>query len=257
MTKLSDFVPIPLDVEAPRPDPALWTEGGAWNRRDYCDQIDYRIRLRQRAALSDLGISSRSEFDLACRLSDDPGFRQRIAQIRRRSDLEQIRRALDAIDDEENAELKQLRQRCERCGGDRAAPDSRFTGVLCPQCIATSLALPSTPPTNGIRSALARARMAGLPATLTKAQWREAVKHFNDRCAMCDGPWCLVEHATPVDLGGGTTAANCLPACTPCNVRKGGATIEELSHARYMTLARWNRERLDTALAWLRQRGRV
>lgn len=66
-----------------------------------------------------------------------------------------------------------------------------------------------------------RARVAQLPATLTLAEWTRTVMDFIGLCAYCGKvPADRLDHFVPVAHGGGTTAANCLPACDPCNGRK-------------------------------------
>lgn len=67
---------------------------------------------------------------------------------------------------------------------------------------------------------LYRARVAGLPFTLTQKQWQSTLKHFNHRCAYCGGLYDALEHFLPVSRGGGTTYGNCIPTCASCNVCK-------------------------------------
>jgi 5-methylcytosine-specific restriction endonuclease McrA len=147
------------------------------------------------------------------------------------------------------------------CGGcNRVIPCSDRVQVQvetgyhsCLPCAEQIWNQPSYPPACGIRSACSRARKHGLPVTLTEPDWARAVEHFKDRCAYCALGWCLIEHATPVERGGGTSLGNCLPACTSCNARKGSMTIEE-----YLADAsrRVNRERVTYALNWLWSNGR-
>lgn len=82
----------------------------------------------------------------------------------------------------------------------------------------------------GIASALSRARAASAPATLTDHEWAEALVQFKG-CAFCGGQWYVVAHLLPVPLGGGTTAANCVPACYECASRKGDATLDAFERA--------------------------
>lgn len=128
-----------------------------------------------------------------------------------------------------------------------------FTGRLCVDCLEREQKREQRRLTlRGIRSALARARAARLPATLTKAQWARTVEHFNGLCAYCQkSVWYVVEHATPIQLGGGTTVSNCLPACFKCNSNKASKTLEEL-----MTNILFNQDRLIVAEEWLRACGR-
>jgi 5-methylcytosine-specific restriction endonuclease McrA len=67
-----------------------------------------------------------------------------------------------------------------------------------------------------------RARLAGVPCTLTAAEWRAIVEHFNGACAYClrtDRP-LTQEHVVAIAAGGAHTADNVVPACQSCNSRK-------------------------------------
>jgi len=78
-----------------------------------------------------------------------------------------------------------------------------------------------------------------LPATLTLDQWLIALEYFS--VPNKDGLYCwscvycrrnlngqfTVEHWLPISLGGGTTANNCVPSCSTCNMLKGVLTGEE------------------------------
>jgi 5-methylcytosine-specific restriction endonuclease McrA len=75
---------------------------------------------------------------------------------------------------------------------------------------------------------LSRARMAGTPATLTVPEWLATIEHFEKKCAYCrQRPYEVLEHFIPITQGGGTTADNCVPACTSCNGRKSGRPVNE------------------------------
>lgn len=66
-----------------------------------------------------------------------------------------------------------------------------------------------------------RAKVVGLPHSLTLDQWMVAVKHFNGLCAYCQkAPYDTLEHFLSLSLGGGTTTDNCVPSCTGCNNKK-------------------------------------
>ena len=73
------------------------------------------------------------------------------------------------------------------------------------------------------------ALMADLPATLTTEQWQEILESYGHACAYCGATGVPLEqeHMIPVSRGGGYTAANIVPACGPCNSRKGTKTAEE------------------------------
>lgn len=74
-----------------------------------------------------------------------------------------------------------------------------------------------------------RALKAGLPATLTEAQWQEILEEHGHACAYCGAAGVLLEqeHVIPVTRGGGYVKDNIVPACSPCNRRKGTKTAEE------------------------------
>jgi 5-methylcytosine-specific restriction endonuclease McrA len=73
-----------------------------------------------------------------------------------------------------------------------------------------------------VRQHLTRASKRDLPATLTVDQWLVTLKDFGGRCAYCyEKPYQVLEHFIPLELGGGTTVDNCVPACRSCNLTKG------------------------------------
>jgi len=74
-----------------------------------------------------------------------------------------------------------------------------------------------------------RAEKLDLPATLTVWQWREAIRHFNGKCAYGDHAYEVLEHYMPVVKGGGTTKSNCIPACNACNLKKGNRHPDKLN----------------------------
>lgn len=84
---------------------------------------------------------------------------------------------------------------------------------------------PLLPPPGGIihtevrrlRRQRRRARLAGCPADLSIHEWLYILNCHRWRCALCGGAFESLEHVRPVMAGGGTTAGNCLPACTACN----------------------------------------
>lgn len=143
---------------------------------------------------------------------------------------------------------------CVDCGEPAEIATPRFV-LLCHGCAdardAARAAAPSSPPTWGLQNALSRARRTRVPATLTPEEWNATVVHFANRCAYCGGPWCIVEHATGLRLGGGTTKDNCLPACDECNRIKAGRPIEALRG-----LSDFDATRLKRAIAWLVSHGR-
>lgn len=84
--------------------------------------------------------------------------------------------------------------------------------------------------------------------------WQCTTLFFENACAYCGDLWDEVEHATPLCRGGGTTIANCLPACARCNGRKHQHTLEDLL---IKDLWPQRAERLKRALGWLQMHGRT
>lgn len=83
-----------------------------------------------------------------------------------------------------------------------------------------------------IRQQNAIARKTGLVCDLTLTQWLKTIAYFKKRCAYC-GEYTksiFIEHFIPVKRGGGTTASNCVPACTKCNTRKGNLLPDQIKH---------------------------
>ena len=72
-----------------------------------------------------------------------------------------------------------------------------------------------------IRHHLKRAMVAGAIATLTTDEWIGTINYYNGMCAYClNLPGTVIEHYIPLELGGGTTKENCIPACHGCNHHK-------------------------------------
>ena len=109
-----------------------------------------------------------------------------------------------------------------------------------------TVAQPIKSPKASLASALTRARIAGLPATLTEEEWESTMAHFNYRCAYCEvGQAECVEHVISLRYGGGTVAYNCVPSCTLCNVRKRS---KELS----AVVAFFGYDTMHRVLSWVR-----
>lgn len=68
-----------------------------------------------------------------------------------------------------------------------------------------------------------RARRYGRPADLTWREWLAILVRFSFTCAYCGRRYETLDHVVPLAAGGGTTATNVVPACRPCNERKGEA----------------------------------
>lgn len=71
-----------------------------------------------------------------------------------------------------------------------------------------------------------RASGAGVPHTLTRAEWGEILAQHDNRCSYCGVEFSeslqpTMDHVVPICRGGGHTKENLVPACRPCNTRKG------------------------------------
>jgi len=218
--------------------------------------IDRRITERRRELLRAFAVPE-DLFPTLCLLSD-PATHRRITALLEAVDVPALTRAYQQIWRDEHAAALWP---CGVCRTPTARADMvlvRYTNT-CRNCDNERRSRPSQPPPNGLRSALARARRARLPATLTKAEWQRTVTHFGDRCAYCGGPWYVVEHATPIPLGGGTTASNCVPACPSCNATKGSDSLEALlvvdQTPTYLP-PKFSRVTLEAVRTWLVSVGR-
>jgi 5-methylcytosine-specific restriction endonuclease McrA len=73
-----------------------------------------------------------------------------------------------------------------------------------------------------------RARKAGAGGTFTIAEWVEKCALLGNVCIYCGEERPLVaDHDVPVARGGTSSIDNLLPACQPCNARKGTRTARE------------------------------
>ncbi len=107
--------------------------------------------------------------------------------------------------------------RCVLCGVAYVASAPGEAAGLCPHCHSAQHVRELA----RVRYHLERAQERGLPATLTLGQWLATVGHFDGLCAYCLArPFSDLEHFVPLVAGGGTTAANCVPACAHCNGAK-------------------------------------
>lgn len=78
------------------------------------------------------------------------------------------------------------------------------------------------------------ATKAGLPATLTEAEWRCALEYFENRCAYCGATGVPLEqeHVIPLTKGGGYTVDNIVPACRRCNSSKQALSLGDWATGR-------------------------
>jgi 5-methylcytosine-specific restriction endonuclease McrA len=63
--------------------------------------------------------------------------------------------------------------------------------------------------------------------TLTKEQWQDTLYVFNHVCAYClrGNVKLTMDHMIPISKGGPHAVENVVPACRPCNSRKGPRSI--------------------------------
>lgn len=79
-----------------------------------------------------------------------------------------------------------------------------------------------------------RARVRGLPHTLTLSEWEDIKAFYNYSCAYCGRAWYEIEgklvqeHVVPTTQGGGYTKENIVPACRSCNGKKYNKTPEQV-----------------------------
>lgn len=67
-----------------------------------------------------------------------------------------------------------------------------------------------------------RAAKKSSVSTLTVNEWNEILESLNGMCFWCGvAEWEHVEHIVALINGGGHTAGNVVPACKPCNLKKG------------------------------------
>jgi 5-methylcytosine-specific restriction endonuclease McrA len=73
-----------------------------------------------------------------------------------------------------------------------------------------------------------RALLDGAAGSFTLAEWTQLCYEHMYACAYC-GAWAplTVDHKTPLKRGGTNYIGNILPACRPCNSRKGTRTESE------------------------------
>ena len=156
----------------------------------------------------------------------------------------------DKYPERDNADLERTRPCTGGCG--RTLPVTELvseTKPTCADCYERAQARESMRTAKrGIRSALSRARAARRLATLTQEEWARTVSHFNDTCAYCGDKWYLVNLVLPLELGGGATVDNCVPACFRCNTLKRRQTLDEL--ILNAPNEEWRR-RLEAIHAWL------
>lgn len=122
---------------------------------------------------------------------------------------QKIQSVLDTATEDDLEELKEVK-RCQIC-----EIESKYD--LCLECETKYRG-----ERHRLRAQILRAKQSNVEATLTLKEWLDILNTFNWRCAYCHGEFHALEHYVPIIQGGGTTAENCLPACTACNSKKSG-----------------------------------
>lgn len=125
---------------------------------------------------------------------------------------------------------------CEKCGfytdDPRSSHISQHPRVivqhLCSRCYSRKYdALMQ------VNSAKLKAKKYGAPATLTWEEWLETKEHFDFRCVYCGGDNAeALDHFVPLTSGGASSKDNCVPACKPCNSKKGKTHPDKLTSIR-------------------------
>jgi hypothetical protein len=97
-----------------------------------------------------------------------------------------------------------------------------------------------------------RARINGLPDTLTDEQYANTLNYFNNACALTgETKDTEKEHALPISIGhGGTTFENCYPMSSGLNQSKGNKNIFEWFEANRQRF-KFEQWRFDRLIEWL------
>ena len=81
---------------------------------------------------------------------------------------------------------------------------------------------------NRMRQQVRRARKKQLEASLSSAEWEEALNEFDGVCAYCGTPGQMTqEHVVPLSKGGTFSKDNIIPACAACNRSKRASPFDE------------------------------
>ena len=88
------------------------------------------------------------------------------------------------------------------------------------------------------------------PCNLLLGEWAETLRHYNWRCAFCQGPFESLDHFVRVSRGGASWVGNVVPACLRCQTAKGNLLPEEVEFIpkdRMDKIARYLERRAKTA----------
>ena len=84
---------------------------------------------------------------------------------------------------------------------------------------------------------------------LLLSEWAETLRHFNWRCAFCNGPFESLDHFVPVSRGGASWVGNVVPSCLRCQAAKGNLLPEEVEAIP--------KDRMDIVGRYLERRARM
>lgn len=115
----------------------------------------------------------------------------------------------------ENEYDRLYKQICEACGNIFY---SHLPGTWCRMCLRLERVEKLR-----VERANRKSTKLGLESTLTLPQWLDILNKHNRRCVYCGGEFNQLDHVIPTSRGGGSTSANCVPCCGPCNANKGNA----------------------------------
>lgn len=74
-----------------------------------------------------------------------------------------------------------------------------------------------------------RVRLEGQSLDVSETEWRDCLEEHDHRCAYCLHRVSLtMDHVIPVSAGGRNEISNIVPACQPCNSRKGNKHIWQM-----------------------------
>src|SRR6266487_2747919 len=116
---------------------------------------------------------------------------------------------------------------CLVCNQIHRTSKGPLTGI-CRQCLNEGK---GTSIQHSVAFQRSRANLFETPCTLTLKEWWITLEYFEWHCAYClENKYFVIEHFIPLQLGGGTTAENCVPACYKCNITKNNFHPDNVAH---------------------------